>query len=120
MYQAEQPQRFVDAQLQHPDAADDAENNGGPQTGVFGNQADIGLAVAHIQVKRGGQGGGHAVAEFVKENEGQHHQGLPNTFAAEEFVERLDHGLAQGFGRGIGQLGLVGQKQGHKQAGQHE
>ena len=120
LYDAEEPQCFVDAEFQHPDAAEYAGDDGGPETCVFGNQADVGFAETHVEIKRGGQRGGHAVAEFVQEDEQQHQGGLFRAFTREKFLKRFNHGLNQRARCGGRQVGFFGEKQRHQQAGQHE
>ena len=38
---------------------------------MFGDQTDLSLGKAHIQIKRCRQSRGHAVAEFVEQHKGQ-------------------------------------------------
>ena len=67
LHHAEQPQRAVDADPHHPQAAEQAADHRRPQPGILGDQADVGLGEAHVEVERRGQRGAHAVAELVEE-----------------------------------------------------
>ena len=69
---------------------------------MFGHQAYFRFREAHIQIKRRGQCGGHAVAELVKEYECQNQQRRAPALAGDEFMKRLNHGFTQGFGCTLG------------------
>ena len=90
-----------------------------PQPGVLGDDADVGLGEAHVEVERRRERRRHAVAELVEEDEQQHEQRRAPAVARDEFVERLDDRLAQRPRPARAQRGLVDDER-HRDAGQHE
>jgi hypothetical protein len=95
LHDAEQPQRPVDAQPDHPQAAEQGADHRRPQPGMLGDQADVGLGEAHVEVERRGQRGAQAVAELVEEDEAEHQRCTAPALAADEFVEGFGDRLAQ-------------------------
>ena len=72
LHDAEQPQPAVDADLHHPQAAEQAADHARPQSGVLRDDADVGHREAHVEVERRRERRRHAVAELVEEDEQQH------------------------------------------------
>ena len=118
LHHAEQPQRAVDADLHHPQPAQHAADHRRPQPRILGDQADIGLAKAHVQIKRRGQRRAHAVAQLVEQQKSQYPQRALPALPVDELAERLDHRVAQGLGA-VRAMRLA-HHQRHRDAGQHE
>ena len=105
--------------LQHPQPAQHAADDARPQPRVLGDDADLRLGEAHVEIERRRQRGGHAVAQLVEEDEREHEQRLLPAGAREEFAERLDHRLGQRARTGARELRLVDDQR-HRDPGQHE
>jgi hypothetical protein len=63
---------------------------------MLGNHADVGLAVAEVEIERRGQRRGQRIAELVEKDEAEHQQRPLPALATDELVKGLDHRLAQG------------------------
>ena len=64
------------------------------------------LGEAHVEIERRRQCRGHAVAQLVEEDEGEHEQRLLPACAVDEFAERLDHRVGQRARAAAGELRL--------------
>src|SRR5207247_380926 len=69
LYHAEEPKPAIDADLEHPEAAEQAANHARPQSRVLGDEPDRGQGKPHVEVERRRERGRHRVAEFVEEDE---------------------------------------------------
>ena len=85
---------------------------------MLGDQADVGLGEAHVEVEGGGQRRAQAVAKLVQEDETEDQRGAAPALAAHEFVEGFGDRLAQGFRHSFD--GRFADQPGHGHAGQHE
>ena len=86
---------------------------------MFGDQPNLSLAKAHIQIKRCRQSCGHAVTEFIEQHKGQNKAGLLHTLAGEKLFKGINNGLIQ---RG-GMAGIclrLGNTQGHQNTDKHK
>ena len=119
LHDAEQPQRAIDPETHHPQAAEQTASHRWPQSGVLGDQADIGLGEAHVEVERRRQRGAQGVAQLVEEDEGQDQQRAAHPRTRHELVKRLDDGFAQRPRAGAGRRRLA-DEQNHHHARNHE
>ena len=90
-----------------------------PESGILGDEPDVGKGKPHIKIERRGQCRRHRVPELVEEDERHDEQCLPDAGARDELVKRLDHRFGQCARRRARQRGLAHQQR-VGDAGHHE
>ena len=125
MHRAKKPQRPVDADSQHPQAAEQTSGDARPQACILGDQPNLRFGKSHVEIERCRQRGGHAGAEVVQKNESENEQCLMPAGPGDEFVKRLDHSLGErtrrvARARGLGDEQRVGDARQHEQRGNQE